>query len=99
MSRTKLGLLPLSVRACYLLAGIAGAGGQGDYHEVVRLVNTMKLEPGSDRLLERQDFKQMYEEAPRRVEVANGAVKLHWVISAYTFRACPSKSITDSFSS
>ena len=64
----KLGMQPLSARAHYLLAMIAKDSGnatdaQDNFREVVRLVDAMKKDPGAEKLLERSDFKAMYEAA------------------------------------
>ena len=66
----KLGMQPLSARAHYLLANIDQASGnssdaQSHYREVIRLVDTMKKDPGAEKLLQRSDFHSMYEESTR----------------------------------
>jgi serine/threonine protein kinase/tetratricopeptide (TPR) repeat protein len=67
----KLGLKPLSARAHFLLATIARESGnnseaQGGYRGVVQLLDDMRKEPGADKILQRVDFKAMYDEASRR---------------------------------
>ena len=62
----QLGMQPLSARAHYLLAIAEGDPGsqpeaQRDYREVVRLLDSMKKDPGAQQLLDRADFKAMYE--------------------------------------
>jgi eukaryotic-like serine/threonine-protein kinase len=66
----KLGMQPLSARAHYLLATIDRDDGnssdaQNHYREVIRLVDTMKKDPGAEKLLQRFDFKAMYDESTR----------------------------------
>ena len=64
----QLGMLPLSARAHYLLAITERDPGsqpeaQQDYREVVRLLDGMKKDPGAQQLLDRADFKAMYEQS------------------------------------
>ncbi len=71
----KLGQQPLSARAHYLLAVIAqGAGNaseaQDHYRETVRLLDTMKKDPGAEKLLQRTDFKAIYEASTRATQAA-----------------------------
>ncbi len=66
----KLGQQPLSAHAHYLLATIArnsadNAEAQENYREVVRTLDAMKKEAGSEKLLQRSDLKLMYEESTR----------------------------------
>ena len=66
----KLGQQALSARAHYLLATIARSsgdpvGGQEDYREVTRILDTMKKEAGAEKLLQRSDLKLMYEDSTR----------------------------------
>jgi eukaryotic-like serine/threonine-protein kinase len=73
----KLGLKPLSAKAHYLLAGIFRASGdQADalphYQEALQLIGVMHDDPGADKILERSDFKIMYEEATRRSQEVKG---------------------------
>ncbi len=73
----KLGQKPLSARARYLLAEIAtGSGNQNeardDYREVVRLLDEMKKDPGAEKLLEREDLKNMYKTATQAVQNTKG---------------------------
>jgi tetratricopeptide (TPR) repeat protein/predicted Ser/Thr protein kinase len=62
----KLGLKPLSAKAHYLLGGIFRASGdaleaQQHYQDALQLFDTMHSDPGADKILERSDFKMMYE--------------------------------------
>ncbi len=64
----KLGLKPLSAKAHYLLASILRASGDQvealpHYQEALQLIDAMHDDPGADKILERSDFKTMYEEA------------------------------------
>ena len=66
----KLGLKPLSAKAHYLLAGISHASGnqveaQQHYQDSLQFINAMHSDPGADKILQRSDFKIMYEEATR----------------------------------
>ena len=66
----QLGMQPLSLRAHYLLAiterdPAKRAEAQQDYREVVHLLDTMKKDPGAEQLLDRADFKAMYEQSTR----------------------------------
>ena len=66
----QLGMQPLSVRAHYLLAvAERGRASQAealqDYREVVHLLDNMKKDPGAQQLLDRPDFKAMYEQSTR----------------------------------
>jgi hypothetical protein len=62
----KLGTQPLSARAHYLLATIErGSGNRNDgrdnYREALRLLDAMKKDPGAEKLLQRSDFKAIYD--------------------------------------
>jgi eukaryotic-like serine/threonine-protein kinase len=64
----KLGMQPLSARAHYLLATMDRDSGnrsdaQDHYREVLRLLDNMKKDPGAEKLLQRSDFKTMYDES------------------------------------
>jgi serine/threonine protein kinase/tetratricopeptide (TPR) repeat protein len=66
----RLGLKPLSAKAHYLLAGIfRGSGNQVEaqqhYEDALQLINTMHNDPGADKILQRSDFKTIFEEATR----------------------------------
>jgi len=66
----KLGQQALSVHAHYLLGNIARdsadqAEEQENYRSVVNTLDTMKKDPGAEKLLQRSDLKQMYEESSR----------------------------------
>ena len=72
----KLGMQPLSARAYYLLATIdREAGNASDardhYREALRLLDAMKKDPGAEKILERSDFKTMYDESSRGAQSAS----------------------------
>jgi eukaryotic-like serine/threonine-protein kinase len=69
----KLGMQPLSARAHYVLAAIDQSEGntsdaQSQYREVIRLMDTMKKDPGAEKLLQRSDFKTMYDDSTRATQ-------------------------------
>jgi eukaryotic-like serine/threonine-protein kinase len=71
----KLGMQPLSARARYLLATIARESGdnseaQDDYREALRLLDAMKKDPGAEKLLQRADFKAIYDAATHGTQAA-----------------------------
>jgi len=71
----KIGLWPLSARAHYLLGAALRASGnqteaQQQYRSSVQLLDQMRKEPGADKILQRSDFKAMYEEATRLSQAA-----------------------------
>ncbi len=64
----KLGLKPLSAKAHFLLAMSLRASGnlaeaQQHFSETRRLLDAMRSEPGAESILQRSDFKAMYEAA------------------------------------
>jgi tetratricopeptide (TPR) repeat protein len=66
----KIGLKPLSVKAHYLLGNAMRASGneleaQQHYLTTTQMLDDMRKEPGSDKILQRFDFKTMYDEATR----------------------------------
>jgi len=66
----KLGMQPLSARAHYLLATTDQNSGinsdaLGHYREALRLLDAMKKDPGAEKLLQRADFKAIYDESTR----------------------------------
>jgi eukaryotic-like serine/threonine-protein kinase len=66
----KLGMQPLSAKAHFLLATVNKGSGdsnaaQENYREVLRVLDTMKKDPGAEKLLDRSDFKMMYDAATR----------------------------------
>jgi tetratricopeptide (TPR) repeat protein len=66
----KLGLKPLSAKAHYLLAGMFRTSdnqleAQQHYQDALQLIDAMHDDPGADKLLQRSDFKTMYEESTR----------------------------------
>ncbi len=73
----KLGLRPLSAKAHYLMAESLSASGnraeaERHYHQVQQLLDAMRKESGSDKILQRSDFKAMYDEALRGAQAARG---------------------------
>jgi tetratricopeptide (TPR) repeat protein len=67
----KIGLKALSARAHYLLAKVLLASGQQSdaqqqYRAATQLIDNMKGESGSDKILQRADFKAIYDEASRQ---------------------------------
>jgi eukaryotic-like serine/threonine-protein kinase len=71
----KLGMHPLSARAHYLLATIErdsrnSSDAQDHYREALRLLDAMKKDPGAEKLLQRADFKTIYDEATRGTQAA-----------------------------
>jgi len=72
----KLGQQPLSARAHYLLAVIARDSGNGseaqeNFREVLRLLDVMKKDPGAEKLLQRADFKAIYDAATAGTQAKN----------------------------
>ena len=66
----KIGLKPLSIKAHYLLGNAMRASGdeleaQQHYLTTTQMLDDMRKEPGSDKILQRSDFKTMYDEATR----------------------------------
>jgi serine/threonine protein kinase/tetratricopeptide (TPR) repeat protein len=66
----KLGLKPLSARAHYLLANNLRASGdapeaQQHYRNAVELIDAMRKDAGSEKILQRADIKMMYNDASR----------------------------------
>jgi len=73
----KLGAQPLSARAHYLLANVERDSGnnneaQDNYREALRLLDAMKKDPGAQKLMERADFKAIYEESIHGLSPAKG---------------------------
>ncbi len=73
----KIGLKPLSIKAHYLLGTAFRASGneleaQQHYLTTIQMLDDMRKEPGSDKILQRVDFKTMYDEATRWTEAAKG---------------------------
>jgi tetratricopeptide (TPR) repeat protein/predicted Ser/Thr protein kinase len=71
----KLGMQPLSARAHYLLATIEQSSGesseaQDHYREALRLLDAMKTDPGAEKLLQRADFKTIYDKSTRGTQAA-----------------------------
>jgi len=72
----KMGQQSLSAHAHYLLATVAqnsanNAEAQDNYREVVRALDAMKKDPGAEKLLQRSDFKTIYDAATRSLQAAN----------------------------
>jgi TolA-binding protein len=66
----KIGLKALSAKAHYLLGNALRASGnqveaQHNYRTTVQLLDEMRKEPGAEKILQRLDFKNMYDEATR----------------------------------
>jgi serine/threonine protein kinase/tetratricopeptide (TPR) repeat protein len=66
----KIGLKPLSVKAHYLLGTAFRASGdqleaQEHYLTTVQMLDDMRKEPGSEKILQRVDLKTMYDDATR----------------------------------
>jgi serine/threonine protein kinase/tetratricopeptide (TPR) repeat protein len=64
----KWGAKPLSARAHFVLATIARESGnnteaQENYRSVLQLLDSMRKEPDADKILQRSDFKSMFDEA------------------------------------
>ena len=71
----KIGLKPLSVKANYLLASALHSAGkqteaQQHYRTTVQLLDDMRKEPGAEKILDRMDFKTMYDEANRQLQAS-----------------------------
>jgi Tfp pilus assembly protein PilF len=74
----KWGAKPLSVRAHFVLATIARESGntseaQENYRSTLQLLDGMRKESGADKILQRSDFKSMYDEATRSSQAAAAA--------------------------
>jgi tetratricopeptide (TPR) repeat protein len=73
----KFGQQSLSAHAHYLLATIAKDSGnaseaQDHYRSVIRTLDTLKKEAGAEKLLQRSDLKQMYDESTRYSQAGKG---------------------------
>ena len=71
----KIGLKPLSAKANFLLgAALRTSGNQAEAQQhdrtTVQLLDDMRKEPGADKILQRSDFKTMYDEATRGSQAA-----------------------------
>lgn len=71
----QLGLKPLSAQAQYLLATTLRTSGnpaeaQEHYRDSLRLLDTMRQEPGSEKILQRADFKSIHDDASRWSQTA-----------------------------
>jgi hypothetical protein len=66
---------PLSARAHYLLAVIEQNSGdsndaQDNYREAIRLLDAMTMDSGAEKLLQRADFKAIYDDSTRATQTA-----------------------------
>jgi Tfp pilus assembly protein PilF len=66
----KLGLKPLSAKANFILGQVFQASGNGTdaqqhYQKALRLLDEIHKESGAEKVLQRADFKKIYEEASR----------------------------------
>jgi hypothetical protein len=73
----KVGLKPLSAQAHYLLGNALRSSGsqaeaQQHYRNVVQLLDAMRQDKGAEKLLQRADFKVMYDEASKQAQAAKG---------------------------
>jgi eukaryotic-like serine/threonine-protein kinase len=73
----KIGLKPLSAAAHYLLGNALRASGNQadamqDYRNVIQILDGMRQETGAEKILQRADFKAMYEEATRWSQSGKG---------------------------
>jgi len=67
----KLGLKPLSAKAHHLLGVALSTSGneleaQQHYRSAVQLLDAMRKESGAEKILQRSDFKTIYDDASRR---------------------------------
>ena len=72
----KIGLKPLSAEANFLVGNsLRATGNQGEaqqhYRNTLQLLDGMRQEAGAEKILQRSDFKAMYDEAARWSQVAN----------------------------
>jgi len=71
----KLGLRPLGAKAHYLLATALRTSGnaaeaQPHYQSALQLLDAMRKEAGGEKILQRSDFKALYEDASHRAQTA-----------------------------
>jgi len=71
----KIGLKPLSAKAHFLLGSALRESGnqteaQQQYRTMLKLLDDMIRDPGGDKILQRFDFKTMYDEATRWTQAA-----------------------------
>jgi eukaryotic-like serine/threonine-protein kinase len=71
----KIGLKPLSAKAHYLLGTTLRASGnateaQQHYRNTLQLLDGMREDAGAEKILQRSDFKAMYDEATRWAQAA-----------------------------
>jgi len=73
----KLGLRMLLAKSHFLLATVLrltgnSAEAQRHYHEAVRRLDEIRKEPGAEKVMERADLKDVYQESSRWSQAANG---------------------------
>jgi len=73
----KLGLKPLGTQAHYVLATVLRQSGnsadaQEHYRDSTQLLDDMRKEPGAEKILQRSDFRAIYDEATRWSPAAKG---------------------------
>jgi tetratricopeptide (TPR) repeat protein len=66
----KLGVKPLSAKAHFLLGTVArqtshSGEAEDNYRGAIQLLDGMSKEPGADKILQRSDFKAIYDESSR----------------------------------
>jgi eukaryotic-like serine/threonine-protein kinase len=71
----KIGLKPLSAKAHFLLGNALRESGnqseaQQHYRSTLKLLDDMVRDPGGDKILQRFDFRMIYNEATRRTQAA-----------------------------
>jgi len=71
----KIGLKPLSAKAHFLSANaLSDSGNQAEarqeYRSTLDLLDDMRKQPGADKILQRSDFKALYDEATRGSQAA-----------------------------
>jgi tetratricopeptide (TPR) repeat protein len=72
----KLGLKPLTVRAHYLLATTLRQSGnnaeaQDHYRQALRLLDVLRKETGSEKLMQRSDVSTMFNDSSRALQAKN----------------------------
>ncbi len=80
----KLGLNPLSLKAHYLLANVlrqsgSAAEAQDHYREALRILDTIRKEPGAEKVMQRADLALIASESNRWLPIRqelNGAARV-----------------------
>jgi len=72
----KLGMQPLSARAYYLLAMVERGSAQNSdaldhYREAQQLLDSMRKDSGAEKLLQRVDFRTIYDDSTRATQAAH----------------------------